>query len=148
MKKVLIILFVVAILPAWALAQKYDLREYPSAGCGEVVMGSDLPPTWFLDVWINPFLVGGQPDGPPSLTFIPHPTNDVRKLKVEVGNGVGVVIAYAIAWELDRAGNRVIRASKYPIIRYIGQLPDWNGNYWGMYIGLVELGVRSYGTYY
>jgi hypothetical protein len=148
-ERVLIFMAVLLAIPFLAQAQRYDLRQYPSAGRGVVIMAADLPPSWFLDVWINPIVVGGQPQGPPSFTFIPHPSWQQRSREVEVGNDVGAIKAYAIAWELDRAGDRIVRAAKFPIVRYIGQVPDYNGYYWGMYIGLYELGVRSFvGSYY
>jgi hypothetical protein len=153
MKKLLpIILVAVVLFASWAGAQQYDLREYPSAGRGTVIMGADLPPSWCLDVWINPVLVGGQPQGDPTYALIPHPTGQPRSQECDIRSGVGAVTALAIAWEwqMDRAGRqiRVIQYIKYPIVRYIGQIPDNNGYYWSMYIGLAELGVRGFGTFY
>jgi hypothetical protein len=159
MKKVFLVIFlsVLAMLLAagWAEAQsqpKYDLRQYPSAGRGVVVMGSDLPPSWFLDVWINPVMVEGRPQGKRSFVLIPHPSYLQRSKEVEVGNGVGAVTAYVEAWEWDRAGNRVVRKIKYPVVRYIREVPDYQGYYWDMYLGLWELGVHYWwgfgGGYY
>lgn len=126
----------------YAYAQsRYDLREYPSPGRGIIIMGSDLPATWFLDIWVNPAMAGGRPQGPSSFTFVPHPTYGERSREVEVAEGVGVVKLYIEAWERDRTGNRIIRAIKYPIVRYISWVPDYAGYYWTLRIGLAELGI-------
>lgn len=150
MKKLTFLIIVLAMLLAasWAEAQsKYDLRQYPSAGRGVIIMGSDLPPSWFLDIWVNPIIVAGRPQGPPSFVFIPHPSYQMRSKEWEVGNGVGAVTAYVEAYEKDRADNRIriVRAVKYPVVQYIRQVPvDYAaGYYWVMNIGLYELGVES-----
>ncbi|TSC52388.1 MAG: hypothetical protein LiPW39_575 [Parcubacteria group bacterium LiPW_39] len=158
MKKNLLVvalLLTVVLVPGWAEAQsqpKYDLRQYPSAGRGVIIMGSDLPPSWFMDIWVNPIMVAGRPQGQRSFVLIPHPSYQMRSKEWEVGNGVGAVTVYVEAWERDRAGQRIVRAVKYPIVRYIGQVPDYYGYYWSMYLGLYELGVQQwpggYGGYY
>lgn len=151
MKKTILIslTIVIVISLSWSAQAQYDLRQYPSAGRGVVIMGADLPPSWYLDVWINPVIINGQPQGPPSITFIPHPTGQQRVQEYEVGNEVGAVTAFAVAWELDRSNNHILKGMKFQIVRYIGQVPDYYGYYWAMYIGLYELGVRwPFGSYY
>lgn len=155
MKKFLFVLTILFLVSGWVEAQsqpKYDLRQYPSAGRGVIIMGSDLPPSWFMDVWVNPIMIAGRPQGQPSFVFIPHPSFQQRSKEWEVGNGVGAVTAYVEAYEKDRADNRIVRAVKYPVVRYVGQVPDYCGYYWSMYLGLYELGVQQwpggYGGYY
>lgn len=155
MKKNLFVALAVILLAAsgtWVAAGTYDLRQYPTAGRGVIIMGSDLPPSWFMDVWVNPIMIAGRPQGPPSFVFIPHPSYQMRSKEWEVGNDVGAIKVYVEAWERDRAGNRIVRAVKYPVVRYVGQVPDYCGYYWSMYLGLYELGVQQwpggYGGYY
>ncbi len=149
MKKILFVVATIVLLVAsgWATAGTYDLRQFPSAGRGLVVMGSDLPPSWFLDVWVNPTMISQgspSPQGPPSFTLVPHPSYQIRSKEWEVADGAGVVKAYVVAWERDRVGNRVFRRMAY-VVRYISEVPDYEGHYWIMYLGLYELGVRWWG---
>ncbi len=152
MKKLTFLIMLAMLLVAsWAEAG-YDLRQYPGPGRGAVIMGSDIDPNWFLEVWINPTMSGTQPQGPPTIIFIPRPTYQTRQIDWEVPYSEGVVLAYVLAWERDRAGNKVIKAMKWPVRRYINPVRDWDGYTWRMYIGLWELGVHYWwgfgGGYY
>lgn len=146
MKKLTFLIIVLAMLLAASWAEAYDLRQYPSAGRGVVIMGSDIPPSWFLDVWINPVMVEGRPQGKRSFVLVPHPSYGQRSKEVEVGHGVGAVTAHVEAWEWDRAGNRIVVHISYPVVSYIGQVPvDYAaGYYWVMNLGLYELGVQQW----
>jgi len=126
------------------VAHAQDLRLYPGPERGVVIMGADIPPSWFVDVWVNPVMADGKPQGLPNIVFAPHPSYRQRNKDCDAGKDTGSVVAYVEAWEYDRAGNRIVRAVKYPIIQNISYVPDYSGYHWRIYIGLSQLGINQF----